>query len=107
MTAEAATPEEGTSVFSNVSKVNTGKWAERYLLNPSDIYVSDVKWIWEAVFKEGEVRTKEEAVAAAELLFEEFGGHDANGVPITRGVFLFLKRFISEELAQEVTKNLG
>lgn len=101
------TPEEGTSVFSNLSKVNTGKWAERYLLNPSDVAISDVRWIWEEVFNEGTVTTVEEAHTAAKLLFEEFGGHDQNGEPITRGVFFFLKRFIPEELAETVTSDLS
>lgn len=106
MTANDATPEEETSVFSNLSKVNTGKWAERYLLNPDDVSVSDVRWIWEEVFNEGAVTSENEAITAAQLLFEEFGGHDQNGEPITRGVLLFLKRFISEELAEEVTSRL-
>jgi hypothetical protein len=107
MTSDDVTPEEETSVFSNLSKVNTGKWAERYLLNPTDVSVSDVRWIWEDVFKEGNVTSADEARTAAQLLFQEFGGHDQNGAPITRGVFLFLKRFISEELAEEVSSNLS
>jgi hypothetical protein len=103
MTTDAATSQEDVTVFANLSKVNTGKWAERYLLNPSDVSVSDVRWIWEEVFNEGTVTTKEDAVKAAQLLFEEFGGHDVHGRPITRGVFFFLKKFIPEELATEVT----
>lgn len=106
MSANTATPEETESVFSNLSKVNTGKWAERYLLDPADISISDVRWIWEEVFNEGTVSTKEEAHTAAQLLFEAFGGHDQSGQPITRGVFFFLKRFIPEELAKEVTDPL-
>jgi hypothetical protein len=106
MTATDVTPEEETSVFSNLSKVNTGKWAERYLLHPADVNVSDVKWIWEDVFNEGTVTSKEEAIIAAELLFDEFGGHDQSGRPITRGVFFFLKKFIPEDLAEEVTTRL-
>lgn len=103
----ANTPElEETSVFSNLSKVNTGKWAQRYLLNPDDVSISDVRWIWEDVFNEGEVSTEEEARTAAKLLFSEFGGYDQNGRPITRGVFLFLKKFVSEELAAEATDSL-
>lgn len=94
---------DSESVFSNLSKVNTGKWAERYLLNPEDIAVSDVKWIWEEVFHEGNASTVQEAMLGAQLLFDEFGGHDQSGRAITRGVFLFLKRFISEELAVEAT----
>lgn len=107
MTADhqETTPDEA-SVFSNLSKVNTGKWAERYLLNPDDISVSDVKWIWEEVFLEGTVTSAEEAHTAALLLFDEFGGHDQSGRPITRGVFLFLKKFVSEELAAEATNAL-
>lgn len=100
MTQEVSDSE---SVFSNLSKVNTGKWAERYLLNPDDIAVSDVKWIWEEVFKEGSAATVEEAIIGAQLLFDEFGGHDQSGRAITRGVFLFLKRFLPEELAEEAT----
>lgn len=107
MTANSSeTQMEETSVFSDLSKVNTGKWAERYLLNPDDVSISDVKWIWEEVFKEGQVKTAEEAHNAARLLFDEFGGHDQSGRPITRGVFLFLKKFISEELATEATTHL-
>lgn len=107
MTANSETlqPEE-TSVFSDLSKVNTGKWAERYLLNPDDVSIYEIRWIWEEVFNEGTVKTVEEANTAAQLLFEEFGGHDQSGRPITRGVFLFLKKFISEELATEVTTHL-
>ena len=97
---------EGGSVFVNLSKVNTGKWAERYLLDPADVNVFDVRWIWEEVFLEGAVTTEDEACTAAALLFEEFGGYDISGEPITRGVYLFLKRFIPEELAKEVTKPL-
>jgi hypothetical protein len=106
MTANNETQTEETSVFSDLSKINTGKWAERYLLNPDDVSVSEVRWIWEEVFNEGTVTTVEEANTAARLLFEEFGGHDQSGRPITRGVFLFLKKFISEELATEVTAYL-
>lgn len=105
MTANAPELEE-TSVFSNLSKVNTGKWAQRYLLSPEDVSVSDVRWIWEEVFNEGEVSTEEEAHTAAKLLFSEFGGYDQSGRPITRGVFLFLKKFVSEELATEATSSL-
>lgn len=106
MTANDVTSEEELSVFSNLSKVNTGKWAERYLLHPADVDVADVKWIWEEVFNEGRVTTVEEAKVGAQLLFDEFGGHDQSGRPITRGVFFFLKKFISEELAEEVTTSL-
>jgi hypothetical protein len=106
MTINSETPVEETSVFSDLSKTNTGKWAQRYLLNPDDVSVSDVKWIWEEVFNEGTVTTVEEAHNAARLLFEEFGGHDQSGRPITRGVFLFLKKFVSEELATEATSLL-
>lgn len=106
MTANNEASMEETSVFSDLSKINTGKWAERYLLNPDDVSISDVKWIWEEVFHEGKATTVEEAHNAARLLFEEFGGHDQSGRPITRGVFLFLKKFLPEELATEVTAQL-
>lgn len=107
MTIEA-TPEVGANepVFSNLSKVNTGKWAERYLLNPSDIRVSDVRWIWEEVFLEGDASTEHDAFTAAQLLFDEFGGYDKEGRAINRGVFLFLKRFLSEELTEKVVTSI-
>lgn len=94
------------SVFSNLSKVNTGKWAERYLLNPADIRVSDVRWVWEEVFIEGTVTTEEQAKIVVQQLFEEFGGYDKSGRPISRGVFLFLKRFLPEELLEELIDSI-
>lgn len=99
--------DENVSVFSNLSKVNTGKWAERYLLNPADVSVSDVRWIWEEVFLEGAVTSREEAKKAADMLFQEFGGHDLSGRAITRGVALFLQKFIPQELAEELTSELS